>query len=135
MTQADFLAFYPQFTGFSPAVVMTEYIRMANARFGDFGDDMDEARRLYIAHRLSLYAFTYLPSSPQPSMSSIASASKAQMSSQISSKKVGDVQITYNSSSNSSSKSGTELADLQETEYGIQLLTLIRLHVRSRYVS
>ena len=36
MTLAEFTAFYPQFTGFTPAVVMTEYIRQANARFSAF---------------------------------------------------------------------------------------------------
>jgi len=30
MTQAEFTAFYPQFDGFTPAVVMTTYIRQAN---------------------------------------------------------------------------------------------------------
>ena len=29
MTQAEFTAFYPQFAGFTPVVVMTEYIRQA----------------------------------------------------------------------------------------------------------
>ena len=33
MTQAEFTAFYPQFQGFTPSVVMTTYIAQANARF------------------------------------------------------------------------------------------------------
>ena len=36
MTQEEFVAFYPQFTGFTPGIVMTTYIAQANARFGSF---------------------------------------------------------------------------------------------------
>ena len=57
MTQSDFIAFYPQFAGFTPAVVLTEYIRQANARFTSFSEgDAEEARRLYVAHKLTMYA-------------------------------------------------------------------------------
>ena len=46
MTQSDFTAFYPQFAGFTPAVVLTEYIRQSNARFTGFdSEDAEEARR------------------------------------------------------------------------------------------
>ena len=56
MTQAEFTAFYPQFQGFTPSVVMTTYIAQANARFSSFlPEDAEEARRLYTAHRLTLY--------------------------------------------------------------------------------
>ena len=54
MTQEEFTAFYPQFQGFTPAVVLTTYIAQANARFSSFTpEDAEEARRLYTAHRLS----------------------------------------------------------------------------------
>ena len=36
MTQSEFTAFYPQFAGFTPAVVLTTYIAQANARFSSF---------------------------------------------------------------------------------------------------
>ena len=39
MTQSEFIAFYPQFAGFTPAVVLSEYIRQANARFSSFTDE------------------------------------------------------------------------------------------------
>ena len=42
------------FEAFKPRTVMEEYLRQANARFGDFGEDADEARRLYTAHRLTM---------------------------------------------------------------------------------
>ena len=95
MTREEFLAFYPQFDGVAPGIVLDEYLRQANARFGDFGEDADEARRLYTAHKLTLWAVTALP--------------------------VGE-------------KVTTGLADLAETEYGVQLLGLIREYMRPRYV-
>ena len=62
MTQAEFTAFYPQFAGFTPVVVMTEYIRQANKRFSFFSaEDAEEARRLYTAHKLTMYARVALP--------------------------------------------------------------------------
>ena len=61
ISPADFLAFYPQFSSFSQGVVLPEYLRQANARFSDFGSDADEARRLYTAHKLTLYSASCLP--------------------------------------------------------------------------
>ena len=67
MTQAEFTAFYPQFAGFTPAVVLTEYIRQANKRFAVFSEeDAEEARRLYTAHKLTMYARTALPMGEPP---------------------------------------------------------------------
>ncbi len=72
MTQSDFTAFYPQFTGFTPAVVLTTYVAQANARFGAFApEDAEEARRLYTAHRLTLYARVALPENTTPSKAAI----------------------------------------------------------------
>ncbi len=56
LTSEAFLAFYPQFSIFAEGVVLPEYLRQANARFSDFGPDTEEARRLYTAHKLTLYA-------------------------------------------------------------------------------
>ncbi|MCR5371516.1 MAG: hypothetical protein K6E83_12495, partial [Clostridium sp.] len=65
MTQAEFTAFYPQFAGFTPVVVMTEYIRQANKRFSAFSaEDAEEARRLYTAHKLTMYARVALSGEP-----------------------------------------------------------------------
>ena len=140
MTKEEFEAFYPQFANFSPEVVETEYINQANDRFGDFGSDMNEARRLYVAHKLTVYCFTVIPAGTTPTPAIIAAAGKGNTSSSgtyLSSKKVGDVQVNYSAFSGSSSmtaKANTAFADLTETEYGMQLLTLIRLHQQRRYV-
>ena len=134
MTQADFTAFYPQFAGFTPAVVLTEYIRQANARFTAFTDeDAEEARRLYTAHKLTLYARISLPDGVTPTKAQIAAAGQSQQ--RIASKKVGEVAVTYSSAASSSSATvQTDLADLTETDFGLQLLSLIRLYGRSVYV-
>ena len=129
MTAEDFLTFYPQFTGFTPAAVLTETLAQANARFGSFGADAAEARRLYTAHRLTLYARTALPeSAAAPTMAQLASAGEARQ--QAVSKKVGEVSVSYASSSSVS----TGLADLADTAFGLQLLTLLRLRSGTVYV-
>ena len=134
MTAAEFTALYPQFAGFTPAVVMTEYIRQANARFAGFmPEDAEEARRLYTAHKLTMYARVAPPDGVTPSKSAIAAAGQAQQ--KIASKKVGEVSVTYSSGASSSSVSvQTDLADLTETDFGLQLLALIKLYSRSVYV-
>ena len=134
MTQVEFTAFYPQFTGFTPAVVMTTYVAQANARFGTFQpDDAEEARRLYTAHRLTLYARMALPEGTPSSAASIATAGRAYQ--RIASKKVGEVSVTYATGASSSSASAdTDLSDLTETSFGLQLLSLLRLYSMSRYV-
>ena len=134
MTQAEFTAFYPQFAGFTPVVVMTEYIRQANKRFSAFSaEDAEEARRLYTAHKLTMYARVALPDGVTPSKAQIAAAGQAQQ--KIASKKVGEVAVTYSSGTSSSSVSvQTDLADLTETDFGLQLLSLLRLYSRSVYI-
>ena len=134
MTQSDFVAFYPQFAGFTPAVVLTEYIRQANTRFTSFSEeDAEEARRLYAAHKLTMYARIALPDGATPSKSAIAAAGQTQQ--KIASKKVGEVAVTYASGASSSSGSvSTDMADLTETSFGMQLMGLIKLYGRSVYV-
>ncbi len=134
MTQSEFIAFYPQFAGFTPAVVLSEYIRQANTRFTSFSEeDAEEAKRLYAAHKLTMYARIALPDGTTPSKTAIAAAGQAQQ--KIASKKVGEVAVTYTSGSSSSSVSAnTDMADLTETSFGMQLLGLIKLYGRSVYV-
>ena len=134
MTQSEFTAFYPQFAGFTPAIVMTTYIAQANARFGTFSpEDAEEARRLYTAHRLTLYARMALPDGTPPTKAAIAAAGEAQQ--KIASKKVGEVSVTYATGTSSSSVSASsDLADLTETSFGLQLLSLLRLYSMTRYV-
>ena len=135
MTTADFLAFYPQFDGVYPDIVLDSYVSLANARFDEYGEDMEEARRLYTAHKLTLYAKT-VPSrgedvSAGSSYSSLASAGDG---ARVTSKRVENVAVTYSSGGGSSSAAGSGLEDLMETEYGLQLLGLIRRFAYSRYV-
>ena len=134
MTPAEFTAFYPQFAGFTPAIVMTTYIGQANARFGTFSpEDAEEARRLYVAHRLTLYARVALPDGTTPSKAAIAAAGQAQQ--KIAGKKVGEVSVSYATGASSSSVSASsDLADLTETSFGLQLLSLLRLYSMTRYV-
>ena len=118
MTQQEFTDFYPQFDGFTPAVVMAAYIAQANERFGAFAPgDAEEARRLYTAHKLTMYA---------------RSAGLARQ--RIASKKVGEVSVTYVSGTACSFSVPGDLADLPETDFGLQLLSLIRLCARPVYI-
>ena len=129
---SDFTAFYPQFEGFTPETVVAEYLRQANARFSDFGIDADEARRLFTAHRLTLYSRTALPEgSASPTYAVLASAGEKR--SEVSSKKVGEVQVSYSTAA-SASGTAASFADLPETVYGLQLLSLIRLYRTTRYI-
>ncbi len=134
MTQAEFTAFYPQFAGFTPAVVMSSYIAQANDRFTAFSDtDAEEARRLYVAHKLTLYARVALPDGVTPTKAQIAAAGQAQQ--KIASKKVGEVSVTYATGASSSLMSvSTDLADLTETDFGMQLLGLINLYSGTVYI-
>jgi len=134
MTREEFLAFYPQFDGVAPGIVLDEYLRQANARFGDFGEDADEARRLYTAHKLTLWAVTALPAGGEVTAAMIAAAGKGETRKQVASKKVGEVAVTYATGENFSARVTTGLADLAETEYGVQLLGLIREYMRPRYL-
>ena len=131
MTQAEFTAFYPQFAGFTPAAVLSAYVALANERFSSLAEqDAEEARRLYAAHRLTLYAGTKLPDGAVPSGAAVAAAGRAKQ--KVSSKKAGEVAVTYSSGTSSSVSTG--LADLPETDFGLQLLGLLRLYGRSKYI-
>ncbi len=155
MPAEAFLAFYPQFSSFSQGPVLPEYVRQANARFGDFGADAEEARRLFTAHKLTLYSASRLPGEElmaagngQPpqggaaaadgaerrfTMAQLASAGRGALK-EIASKKAGDVAISYNTSSSVSASVMTGFSDLKETVYGLQLLSMLRLYGRSRYI-
>ena len=74
-----------------------------------------------------------LPDGVTPTKAQIVAASQARQ--KIASKKVGEVAVTYSSGASSSSVSvKTDLADLTETSFGLQLLALLRLYSRSVYV-
>ena len=133
MTVSDFLEFYPQFDGVFPAVVLNAYVDFANRRFDDFGEDAEEARRLYVAHKLTLYARTFPPiREDQGGVSSFSALASSGGSEKIVGKRVDDVAVTY--ASGASSSAASRLADLTETAYGLQLLSLLRMHSGTRYV-
>ena len=134
MTASDFLAFYSQFS-IIPEAVLSAFTDSANLRFDEFDEDAEEARRLYTAHKLTLYARA-MPSSTeaQGGVTSFSALASSGDSAKVTSKKVDDVSVTYSSGSSSASSASTGLADLTETTYGLQLLTLLRLHSFPRYV-
>jgi len=137
MTLETFEAFYPQFANFSPAIVAATFIDQANARFSSFEEDAEEARRLYVAHKLTLYAQAAppagsIPPGETPGLDVLAASGEKRE--RVASKKVGEVAVSYSSSSSSSSASSSSMADLPETTYGLQLLSLIRLHAMPVYV-
>ena len=134
MTESEFKSYYPQFAGFTPAFVLSSCIAQANARFSAFtAEDAEEARRLYTAHKLTMYARTALPDGIVATKEQIAAA--GQPPQRITGKKAGEVSVTYAAgASSASSAASTVLADLPETTFGLQLLSLIRLHSRSVYI-
>ena len=127
MTAEEFLAFYPQFTA-APSAALTACVTQAAARFTEMGEDAEEARRLYTAHKLTLY----MRSIPAVSGSSASPSELAAAGDpgRAVSKRVGEVQVAY--------AAGTSflpgLPDLSETLYGLQLATLLRLRRRPEYV-
>ena len=133
MTAEEFLAFYPQFSFFSQGAVLPEYIRQANARFGDFGTDAEEARRLFTAHKLTLYSAACLPEGVTPAPAVIAAAGRGAMQ-EVASKKAGEVSVSYDTSSSAAGSVQTGLADLPRTVYGLQLLSMLRLYGQTRYI-
>ena len=135
MTSAEFLAFYPQFGSVFPEIVLTTIVDSANLRFDEFGEDTEEARRLYTAHKLTLYAKT-VPVSREAGggVSSFSALASSGDGTKVTSKKVDDVAVTYAAGSSASSSASSGLADLSETLYGQQLLSLLRMHSHTRYV-
>jgi len=132
MTADAFLAFYPQFDHVFPEIVVSSYVKEANFRFEDFGADAEAARRLYIAHRLTLYAKT-MPAAMEMGTASYSALASAGDGSKITSKKVDGVAVTY-ASGVSASSSESEMVDFTETIYGLQLLALIRMYSYTRYI-
>ena len=117
--------------------MLSAYVDSANLRFSDFDADAEEARRLFVAHKLTLYARAVPAQADDAhggSSASYSSLSAAGDSAKITSKKVDGVAVTYASGSSSSAASSSSLADLSETVFGSQLLTLLRLYAYTRYV-
>ena len=132
MTAREFLAFYPQFGASVPAEVLETYIGLANARFDGFLEDAEEARRLYTAHRLTLWAKAVPEAAGDGAAVSPAVLAAAGGGQRIASKRVENVAVTY--ASGGSSSGLTAFGDLEDTVFGRQLFSLLRLHAMPRYV-
>lgn len=133
MTAETFLAFYPQFS-FANEVVLAEYVDQANLRFKDCLDAAEEARRLYIAHKLTLWAQTYvvMPEEMNPELAA-KKLSGAGVAAQALSKSVGGVSVSKSEGSALSSISG--YGELKQTEFGLQLIQLLKIATAGgRYV-
>ena len=124
MTKADFLAFYPQFAAI-PEAVINEYVNQANARFGDFLDMTEEARRLYIAHKLTLYAQTYADVTQQtPAAAGMKKLAGSGVAAQALSKTVGGVSVSKSEGSAVQGLAG--FAEWKQTEFGLQLIGIAK---------
>lgn len=126
MTSETFLAFYPQF-GAIPGVVLNEYVDQSNLRFDDFHESAEEARRLYIAHKLTLYAQSFTPeqSGGTPTLAGMSMLAGAGVSAQALSKSVGGVSVSKSEGSAISSISG--YGEWKQTVYGLQLINLAKV--------
>ena len=130
MTIEAFMAFYPQFAGLFPEPVLEAYLAGANARFASWEEDAEEGRRLYMAHRLTMYARSR-PAGAAETMSWAALAAAGD-GARVTGKRVDDVSLTY--AAGGSKENSAALADLAETRFGQELTSLIRLHGGPVYV-
>ncbi len=133
MTANSFIEFYPQFKVI-PDAVLEEYVTQSNQRFEDFLDSAEEARRLYIAHKLTLYAQTFLPDTYEPgSVVGMSALRGAGVAAQALSKSVGGVSVSKSEGSAISSISG--FGEWKQTAFGLQLITLAKIITAgARYV-
>ena len=137
MTASDFLNFHPQFAGAVPPIVLQHYVTLANARFDEFAEDTEEARRLYIAHKLTLWVKT-VPVSAEgggsSSTVSTAALAAAGDGTRITGKRVENVSVTYSSGGDGGTSGSAAFEELTGTIYGQQLLSLLKLCSWPRYV-
>ena len=125
MTVESFLSFYPQFS-IIPTPVIDEYVEQANRRFNDFEDEAEHARRLYIGHKLTLYAQTFAENnSLAPMAVTMAKLAGSGVAAQALSKSVGGVSISKSEGSAVSSISG--YGEWKLTAFGLQLIGLAKI--------
>lgn len=132
MTTEVFLAFYPQFTSI-PGLVIDEYVAQSNLRFEDALDAAEECRRLYTAHKLTLWAQTAIPEALNGTHPSLSRISGAGVAAQALSKSVGGVSVSKSEGSAVSSISG--FGELKQTAFGMQLIGILKtMTAGGRYV-
>ena len=125
MTKEAFLSFYPQFS-IVPEVVIDEYVEQSNNRFEDFEDSKDEARLLYIAHKLTMYAQSFLPElEGMPANIGMSALQSSGVSAQALSKSVGGVSVSKSEGAGVSSIAG--FGEWKQTVFGLQLITLCKI--------
>ena len=126
MTSELFLAFYPQFM-IVPNLVIDEYVDQSNMRFDEFLESQEEARRLYVAHKLTLYAQTYVtpPATGTPTMTGMSALKSAGVAAQALSKSVGGVSVSITEGSALASING--FGEWKQTEFGLQLIALAKV--------
>lgn len=129
MTKLQFLDMYPWFATL-PDALLTDLVDRSNPRFADLEEDAEEARRLWIAHKLTLFARTALPTDAS-SFPSVREISAAADTFHETAKHVGDVSVSLSDTSASVASSST---DLPLTLYGRQLLSLLLLSGATRYI-
>ena len=124
MTAENFLAFYPQFAGVNE-VVLDEYVDQSNLRFSDCLDAAEEARRLYIAHKLTLWAQTAVSAMQEGENPTMQQLAFGGLAAQATSKSVGGVSVSKSEGSALSSISG--FGEWKQTEFGLQLIGLVKI--------
>lgn len=121
-TQEDFFAFYPQFAGQVPELVIQSFINLASANINikRWNKSWEFGMALFIAHFLTLYVKTSgTVDNPNTNLAS------GNIRGIQTSKSVDGVSVSYDVSSVLTELDGWGSYKL--TEYGIQLLTLARL--------
>lgn len=125
LTVGAFLAFYPQFSKINVNVI-EEYVNQANDRFDDWEEAIPEARRLYVAHKLTLYAQTYLDAqNMQAGPAMMAKLAGSGVAAQALSKSVGGVSVSK--SEGAAVNSVTGYAEWKQTAFGLQLISLAKI--------
>ena len=113
----DFLAIYPQFSGL-PAAVLADAGADAAERFSDLPDSPRlRARRLYMAHVLTLWSRVALPEAAEPA--SIWNAGDPQL---LASQSLSGANVSRHESAALSTPGG--FSEWKQTVFGQQLITL-----------
>lgn len=111
--------------------MIDEYIESANLRFSEMQDAQEEARRLYVAHKLTIWAQSFSGISSDPQQASLSQLASAGMAAQTLSKSVGGVSVSKSEGSAVNSVSG--YAEWKQTTFGMQLISLCKIATAGGY--
>lgn len=123
-TRADFIAFYPQFTGKVSDGILDQFVAMANAVVlqARWHDMWNFGMCLFIAHFVTLYLQT-LSGGVSATASQVIESAKAK--GLQTSKSVGDLSVGYDYSAILTDINGWPM--WRTTEYGLQFMQYARL--------